>query len=356
MNTMLNKDRENDKGSLIKALLKNCGIQEILDTQNGVTDIAINRPFEIWIEKSDGWSKIEAPELNLERLKKFATTFAIYNSQNISFDNPIVSGVLPNGERGQVVIPPAIENDTVGISIRIPSSVRFTLDEYKHSGRLDNFTSNLDKVYKQSSDKPIDYFELLKPFEKELLDCIKEKRIDTFIRLAVEKKLNIVFVGGTGSGKTTISKAVIDCIPSNTRIFTIEDTPELDMPNHPNRVHLFYGRGGVTSTHLVKSCMRMKPTRVLLTELRGEETWDYLTLLNTGHRGSITTVHANDCESAYYRIGSLIKQSEIGKTLSFEYIMNEVFTTLDVMIYFESTHLKEISYNPIRKLKLLNGL
>lgn len=357
MNTMVKEVKEYDKGTLLKSLMKNLGIQEIIDNrlENGVTDIAINRPKEIWIENSQGWKSYPNENITFERLEKFASAFAIFNSQEIGFNSPICSGVFPNGERGQIVLPPAVEDGTIAVSIRVPSSTRFDLQQYKDSGRLSGFKSNLCAVVNHAENKNKSEIDLLKDFEKELLKCMEEQRIDDFVRIAVEKELNIVLVGGTGSGKTTFTKAVVDCIPKSVRIFTIEDTPELDMPNHPNRVHLFYGRGGVSPKQLVKSCMRMKPTRVLLTELRGDETWDYLSLLNTGHRGSVTTVHANDCESAYFRIGGLIKQSEIGQTLSFEYIMKEVFTTLDVMMFFEGTFLKEISYNPVRKNKIING-
>lgn len=346
-----------DKGALLRSLLSNLGIQKILDERltNGVTDIAINRPFEICIESSKGWEIFPAPDLTLDRLMKFANAFAIFNSDDISFDNPICSGVLPNGERGQVMIPPSVEDDTVAISIRVPSSTRFSLDGYKTSGRLSDYKSNSKAIIENANNPNLTDIEKLKDFERKLLSYMENQELDKFVELAVAEKLNIVLVGGTGSGKTTFTKAVVDCIPPSVRLFTIEDTPELDLPNQPNHVHLFYGRSGVTPKQLVKSCMRMKPDRVLLTELRGDEAWDYLSLLNTGHAGSVTTVHANDCESAYYRIGSLIKQSEIGQTLDFNYIMKEVFTTLDVMMFFEKTYLKEVSYNPVRKFKLLNG-
>lgn len=356
MNSMVKSSY--DKGSLLRSLISNLGIQEILDKrlENGITDIAINRPFEIWIENSSGWSVVEAPKLDYERLMKFATAFAIFNSNSISFDNPICSGVLPDGERGQVMIPPSVEDGTIAISIRVPSSTRFNLEEYKKSGRLADYKSNAKDIIESAINPNLSDLEKLQPYERQLLDYMKNNRLDDFVQLAVDQKLNIVLVGGTGSGKTTFTKAVVDCIPKNVRLFTIEDTPELDLPVQNNHVHLFYGRSGVTPKALVKACMRMKPDRVLLTELRGDEAWDYLSLLNTGHAGSVTTVHANNCESAYYRIGSLIKQSEIGQTLDFNYIMKEVFTTLDVMMFFDKTFLKEISFNPIRKFKLLNGV
>ena len=165
--------------------------------------------------------------------------------------------------------------------------------------------------------------------------------------------LAINLLGSPGSGKTTFTKAVCDLVPVETRIITIEDTAELDLPNHANRVHLFYK--DVSPKDLLKSCMRMKPDRIFLTELRGEEAFDYLMALNTGHGGSITTVHANDCNSAYYRVGSLIKQSDIGQKLDFEYIMSEVYTTLDVMMFLSHTYVREIAYDPIRKYRLLKG-
>ena len=173
------------------------------------------------------------------------------------------------------------------------------------------------------------------------------------VNIDVKKGQMVALVGPTGSGKTTFTKAVCDLVPVETRIITIEDTAELDLPNHANRVHLFYK--DVSPKDLLKSCMRMKPDRIFLTELRGEEAFDYLMALNTGYGGSITTVHANDCNSAYYRVGSLIKQSDIGQKLDFEYIMSEVYTTLDVMMFLSHTYVREIAYDPIRKYRLLKG-
>ena len=102
-----------------------------------------------------------------------------------------------------------------------------------------------------------------------------------------------MLAGGTGSGKTTLNKALSDLVPADERIGTIEDTPELSLPKHPNRVHMFFS-DTLPAKELVKSTLRMKFDRVFLAELRGDETWDYLTLLNTGTPGGITTVHCND--------------------------------------------------------------
>lgn len=99
----------------------------------------------------------------------------------------------------------------------------------------------------------------------------------------------------------------------------------------------------------------MKPDHIFITELRGDETWDYLMALKSGHSGSVTSIHANDCRGALYKIASYVKQSDVGKTLDFDYIMREVETTIDVVVYFDHTQLTEIYYNPKRKLKLIRG-
>ena len=101
--------------------------------------------------------------------------------------------------------------------------------------------------------------------------------------------------------------------------------------------------------------MRMKPDRIFLTELRGDEAYDYLNALNTGHAGSVTTVHANDCNSAYYRIATLIKQSEIGSKVEFDQIIRDVYTTIDVMIYLNRTYATQLAYDPVRKARLQQG-
>ncbi|MDR3298711.1 MAG: Flp pilus assembly complex ATPase component TadA [Candidatus Accumulibacter sp.] len=151
-----------------------------------------------------------------------------------------------------------------------------------------------------------------------------------FFELAVEHHLNVVTVGGTGSGKTTFSKCLIDLYPTHRRLFTIEDAHELTTPKHPNSVHLFFSPT-ISAKSVMASCMRMKPDHIFITELRGDESWDYLMALKSGHSGSVISIHANDCRGALYKIGSYIKQSEVGKTLDFAYIMQEVMTTIDVV-------------------------
>lgn len=344
--TSKQKAQPYDRSLTVRGLLNSTGIQSFMDIK-GVTEVAINRPFEIFTESSEGWIRHDAPNCDLQALTQLANALAIFNEKHIHDSNPICSVVLPDGQRGQIVMQPASEPDTVSMTIRIPSNARFTLDDYVNSGRLSNFK---DMSYNLTIPDNVQ----LQDWECLMLQAKHDKDIKTFLRLAVEHKLNIVLVGGTGSGKTTITKAIADLVPSETRILTIEDTHELSLPNHPNKAHLFFGKT-VTPKDLVSACMRMKPDRVFLTELRGDEAWDYISLLNTGHPGSITTVHANDCRSAGFRIGSLIKQSQVGQTLDFDYIMREVMTTLDVFMFFDRTFMTQIFYDPVKKIQLLNG-
>lgn len=362
-----------DRTASLRGLLAETGIQPFLDDKDN-TEIAINRPYELWTESSQGWQRHEMPNLNYAVLLKIANTFAILNKLEINAKNPICSGVFPDEQRGQVVIPTACERNTVSITIRQPSQERFTLGDYGKTGRLNHWldkssflTSNTtlpshlkDKLEAES--KEIDYLNkwldvpsdvYLQLFELQMLKAKAERDLEAFIQLGVQNYSNFCLVGATGSGKTTFSKAICDLVPLDTRIITIEDTPELDLPLHLNRVHLFYK--DVTPKQLLASCMRMKPDRIFLTELRGDEAFDYVGALNNGHGGSITTVHANDCQSAYYRIGTLIKQSEIGSKIDFDQIMRDTYTTIDVMMFLERTYVKQVAYDPIRKYRLMQG-
>lgn len=360
-----------DRSSVLRGLLS--PLQPYLDDKRN-TEIAVNRPFEIWTEDRNGWQKHNAPELSYSHLKNIANTFAVFNHLEINSEKPICSGVLPDGQRGQVVIPSAVETNTVSFTIRQPSLDRFGLSDYANSGRLDKWVDKSEFLPKntilpshladkiQSEAKEIAYLNdllgipkdvHLQLFELQMLLAKAERNTEAFIHLAVQHRQNICLVGATGSGKTTFTKAICDIVPIDTRIVTIEDTAELDLPKHPNKVHMFYK--DVSPKDILRSLMRMKPDRIFLTELRGDEAYDYLNTLNTGHSGSVTTVHANDCQSAYSRIGTLVQQSQVGRTMSMEKIMHGVYKTIDVMMFLNKTIVEEIMYDPIRKYRNLRG-
>lgn len=359
----LDDDAFIDKGKVLKELLKRYAIYDLIEKET-LTEIWINKPYQAYIETYEGREEIELPQLSFENLLQLANAFAVFNSTHITKAKPIVNGTFPTGERAQVVIPPAVPDGTVSITIRKPSRTRLTMQDYVDNDKFSGFADisrDLQLKREKAKGKEVTIDELgvpsdvfLEDFQIEMLKAKRDLDIPKFLDLAVKNKLNIVFVGATGSGKTTITKAVInEYLPKDTRVITIEDTAELELPYHDNHVHLFYGEHA-TPKELIKSCMRMKPDRIFLTELRGDETWDYLGLLNTGHNGSITTVHANSAYDAYDRIATLIKQSEIGITLDRNFILREVKTTLDVVVMFKKHRMTELYFNPVEKYRLMN--
>ena len=336
---------DNDNSHLCRTMLDNTGIQSILN-KPGITEVAINQPGRVWFDCGNDWEFIDNPDCSLENLTYLANSLAVYSNlgRPLDFNNPIASVVLPDGERGQIIMAPAAENKTVSITIRKPSMQRFTLDDYVNTGRLSGS--------KEASGSLSD----LTDVQKQLITLKKNDEMGNFFKLAIKERLNILIVGGTGSGKTTVMKSMADLYPRNRRIFTVEDVHELDLPNHPNHLHLFYKSGGVSPKTIIESCMRMKPDHVFLAELRGDETWNYLEMLNTGHAGSLTTIHANDCYSAFSRMASLVKQSEVGQTLDYEFIMKTVKSSIDIICFFDHTFMKEIYFNPEEKNNILSGV
>lgn len=317
-------------------------LREYLNDET-LTEVCVNRPREVWTEGRDGWKRHDAPVLSFNHCRQLATLIASYNGKAISNDKPVLSAALPNGERVQVIIPPACEPHTVSITIRKPSMIDKTLDELDAEGAFVEFADVDDE---------------LKPFEHELVRLKTEKRIKDFLDLAVRKHRNILIVGKTGSGKTTITKSLIRSVPGEERLITIEDVHELFLNQHENKVHLFYARedeGGakVTPKQALASCLRMKPDRILLAELRGDEAWEFIKSVNTGHPGSISTMHANGAYEAFEQLTALIKDSRTGAHLDTNYIKHRLFTTIDVVLFYHQRKLREIYYDPKHKRQLM---
>ena len=302
-----------------------------------LTEICINRPNEVWTEGADGFTKYAiADGLSFARCRQLATLIASYNNKAISADKPVLSAALPTRERVQIIIPPGCEPYTVSITIRKPSLIDKTLDELDREGTF---------VECEEVDAE------LHPFEYDLLALKRERKIKEFLDLAVQKRRNILIVGKTGSGKTTVTKSLIRSIPLSERLITIEDVHELFLNQHENKVHLFYAReeeGGVkvTPRQALASCLRMKPDRILLAELRGDEAWEFIKSINTGHPGSISTMHANGAYEAFEQLTALIKDSRTGAHLDTQYIKHRLFTTIDVVLFYHERKLREIYYDP----------
>ncbi|AXH60557.1 P-type DNA transfer ATPase VirB11 [Providencia huaxiensis] len=325
------------------------GLGEFL-AQDGISEVIINKPCEIVIEGDNGWTFHKAPNATFENLQHLGTALTTYNNAgSLDAKNPIKSLVLPDGERSQIIIPPACEAGCISMTIRKPSLKRFTLRDYVESGRF----KKIKRARKFDGELSESQKDMLSLYEKALDNT---DLFEDFFRLGVQNRCNFLVVGGTGSGKTTYGKTIADEFPKDRRIITIEDVHEMPLPLHRNHVHLFYKEGGVKPRTLIESAMRMKPDHIFLAELRGDEAWSYLEALNTGHEGSITTIHANNCYASFERLKSLIKQSPVGLTIDMDLINYTVKTSLDIIVFMNHSYPTEVYFDPIEKMKLLSGV
>ena len=308
-----------------------------------VTEVCINRPGEAFVETHSGWHCEPLRFADFDWCRRLAKLVANSTRQRIDETSPLLSASLPSGERMQIVVPPATTAETVAISIRRPSDEVWSIDELAQRG--------IFRTTQRAGD-------VLDVTEKELLHLLGEQNYTAFMRLAVRCRKNILVSGPTGSGKTTWTKALIREIPADERLITIEDAQELVLDRHPNHVRLFYSKDdqGLARTspkQLLECCLRMKPDRILLAELRSEEAFDYLRNVNSGHPGSITSVHATSAELAFEQLVLLVKQSPGGRELARQDIKSLLYLLVDVVIQFgverHERYNKEIWYEPARK-------
>jgi len=312
-----------------------------------VTELCINRPGEAFIETRAGWRCEPVPFADFDWCRRLAKLVANATRQRVDEESPLLSASLPSGERIQIVLPPATTPSCVAITIRRPSDEVWSIEELSRRG--------IFRATRRATDA-------LDETEAELLRLLEIQEYETFMRLAVRSRKNILVSGPTGSGKTTWTKALIREIPSDERLITIEDAKELVLDQHPNHVRLFYskddqGLARVTPKQLLESCLRMKPDRILLAELRSEEAFDYLRNVNSGHPGSITSVHAASAELAFEQLVLLVKQSRGGEGLARADIKNLLYLLVDVVIQFgverHQRFIKEIWFEPERKRRSL---
>lgn len=320
----------------------------------GVSEVCVNRPGEIWVEAGGQWVRHEAPSLDLEHLLALATAVARYCEDDVSDLRPILSAVLPSGERIQIVMPPACEPGTVSVSIRRPAEERFTIPELENKGLFEHVQECGQQVEPPQ----------LPHIECELLSYLWSGDYAEFLQLAVRRSKTIVVAGRTSSGKTTLMKALALEIDPQERLITIEDTPELSLPDHPNRVHLFYSSEDrdsadaiVTPTTLLRSCYRMRPDRILVAELRGSEAREWVAAASSGHSGSITSVHAGSCDLAFERIAQMIAPTDPGGRAS---LVAELRGVIDVVVHMDNDtvsgrgrHVTAIHYDPQAQLDAL---
>lgn len=311
--------------------------------EDGVSEVSINKPGEVWVECKGDMSSHVIPELTLDHLLNLGRLIAQSTEQVISEEKPLLSATLPNGYRIQVVFPPACEVGTVAMSIRKGMQLMLTLDDYKKMGAFDSTTS----------------VETQNPVIKTLLDYLHNNQIEEFLDASVRSKQNIVISGGTSTGKTTFTNAALLAIPTDERIITCEDAREIKLPHHKNRLHLLASKGGqgranVTMEQLIESCLRLRPDRIIIGELRGAEAFSFLRAINTGHPGSISTLHADSPMMALEQLKLMVMQAGLG--LPPDEIRNYILSVIDVIVQLKRgdkgrRYISEIyfKYDPNRK-------
>lgn len=294
------------------------------------------------MESASGWQRVPLAFAGFDWCVRLCKLVANATQQRIDEQSPLLSASLPGGERIQAVMPPATAAHTVSITIRKPAPRTWSLAELAQKGIFERTHHDGQRA---------------DPLEAQLLSLLQRRDYLGFMRLAVTSKRNILVSGPTGSGKTTCTKALIREIPPQERLISIEDAEELVFDRHPNHVRLFYSKGGqgrsrVSPKQLLEACLRMKPDRILLAELRAEEAFDYLRNVNSGHPGSITSVHAASAELAFEQLVLLVKQNEAGREMSRADIQALLATLVDVVIQFgvvgHARYIKEIWYGPSR--------
>ena len=290
-----------DKSAMLDGYVKKY-FGKYLDDER-INEIAYNGGNLIWTEDIIGnWVSHES-ELSFSAAQSFANACAAYKNDKIERQKPILSCILSTGERVQIVIPNATKENHISITIRKPSKVRYTIDDYINNGSIDAKMANE-------------------------------------LKIAIENGKNIIICGETGSGKTTFMKTLIDFIPLDERIITIEDVEEIKFWDHKNFVQLFYPSEAksdslVNATTLLKSCLRMKPSRILLAEVRGGETYDFLNVISSGHNGSMTSCHAGSVKSAIDRLVMMSMQNTQAQVLGKDMLLDIVSNTIDYIVVFK---------------------
>ena len=274
-------------------------ISELMENEE-ITEIMINNFDEIFVEKSGLIQKSNANFNSNMHVKNFIEKILSPLGLRIDESCPMADARLKDGSRLNVVISPIALND-VAVSIR--------------------------KFKKK-----------LKDMEDLIKEGMMDYKVSCFIKSCVEKKANIVVSGATSTGKTTVLNIISNFIPENERIVTIEDTFEINI-NHENSVRLesrlpnIEGRGEITIRDLVRNSLRMRPDRIIVGEVRGIEAIDVMQAMNTGHNGSMTTVHANSPVDLISRLETMLIMS--GLNLNPSSARRIIASSLNIIIHLE---------------------
>ena len=307
-----------ETGVFLKRFLQ--PIQPYLE-QDGVSEVCVNRPGEAWVEEQGarGMVRKAVPDMTETSLKQLARQVAAASHQAVNAQKPLLSAALPTGERIQVVLPPAAK-DGGAFSIRRQVVQNLSLDDYAERGAFQR--ARLTAADHRS------------PLDLHLCELLAAHDWQGFLSAAAAGRKNMLIVGGTSTGKTTFFNAMAKEIPQHERLLSLEDTPELDLPQ-PNVLRLLASKGGqgqakVSIQDLLEASLRLRPDRILLGELRGAEAYTFLQAVNTGHPGSISTLHADSPRAAFERLTLMVMQADLG--LSRDEILEYIRSVVEVVV------------------------
>lgn len=287
-----------------------------------ITDIFVNQPGELWIETiGGGVERCDAPALTGVVLHHLARQIAASSAQGISREHPLLAANLPDGSRVQIALPPATRGE-IAIAIRKHVAAGMTLDEFSDAGAFDTTKLACTDGTVASAQK------------RNSALVAHRGNMGVLLRTAVRQRKNILIAGGTSSGKTTLLNALLREIPRDERLILIEDTAELQL-EHANAVGLIAARGAlgeaaVDVDDLLIASLRMRPDRIILGELRGQEVRTFLRAVNTGHPGSLSTIHADSPERAIDQIALLVMQA--GLNMAWNDVVKYITHSLDVIV------------------------
>ena len=279
--------------------IRGFGILDSIISDDAITEILINGPDEIFIEKAGKLHKINERFESQKRLEDIIQRIVGLAGREVNQSNPICDTRLPDGSRVNVVLPPvALCGPTM--TIRKFSKTPMTI------GKLIQYGSITEEIAQK-------------------------------LEILVRSKYNIFISGGTGSGKTTFLNALSNYIPKDERVITIEDSAELQITGIENLVSMetrnsnTSGVGEITIKDLIKTSLRMRPERIIVGEVRGEEALDMLQAMNTGHDGSLSTGHANSTEDMLSRLETMVLQGSAG--LPLPAIRQQIASAIDIIIH-----------------------
>lgn len=287
-----------------------------------VVEISVNSPGQVFVERLGAahMEYYEIPALTEDEIANVGERVAAATNQFINKANPILSAALPGGERIQVVLPPAAPSGGA-ISIRKQVVNDFTLEQYRDAGALDRVSVAVGG---------------LNETDRRLLALLDRGEIYSFLKTAIAERISILISGGTSSGKTTLLNACLKSIDQSERIITLEDTREL-FPPQGNTVHLLASKGdqgtaNVTIQNLLEASLRMRPDRLFVGEIRGAEAFSFLRAINTGHPGSMSTVHADTPAGAYEQLVMMVSQGGLAASFSKDELLSYIRSVIPIVI------------------------